>query len=312
MAIDLETIRARVEAEGPVTRVVIAGVQGSAPRDVGAEMIVGRDGLSGTIGGGALEYEAIALARRLNETLILRRSLGPELGQCCGGNVTLVIEPWDTARIASVTGSFLARPVAPNAGEMPMEIRRRANAARSEGVETETLLLDGWLMEPVSPPKRPLWIWGAGHVGRALVNTLAPLPDFDIVWIDTSDKRFPDTIPNGVSKLVAADPGHLCQHAPPAGEHLVLTYSHAFDLAICDGLLRRGFGAIGLIGSKTKWARFQKRLSEMGHSQARISGIQCPIGDPALGKHPAAIAVGVAADLIKKQVGNSAQKEKIA
>jgi xanthine dehydrogenase accessory factor len=90
--------------------------------------------------------------------------------------------------------------------------------------------------------------------------------------------------------------------APVEAEHLVLTYSHALDLALCDALLRRGFGALGLIGSATKWARFRSRLAALGHGAEAIARIDCPIGNPALGKHPQAIAVGVAADLLARRV----------
>jgi len=152
--------------------------------------------------------------------------------------------------------------------------------------------------DPDSGPTRPLWIWGAGHVGRALAHTLAPLPDLALTWIDTGPDRFPDHIPDGVTPLPAADMTRLVPHAPARAEHLIVTYSHEIDLALCHALLTHGFAAAGLIGSATKWARFRKRLQSLGHSDAQISRIACPIGDPTLGKHPQAIAVGVAAALL--------------
>jgi xanthine dehydrogenase accessory factor len=91
----------------------------------------------------------------------------------------------------------------------------------------------------------------------------------------------------------------LADHAPTDAEHLILTYSHALDLDLCHRLLRRGFLSCGLIGSATKWARFRSRLTALGHDAAAVGRIRCPIGDPALGKHPQAIAVGVAAELLK-------------
>jgi xanthine dehydrogenase accessory factor len=108
----------------------------------------------------------------------------------------------------------------------------------------------------------------------------------------------PDTLPANVSPLVANDPVRVVAHAPQDGDHLILTYSHDIDLALCDALLRHGFGSVGLIGSATKWARFQSRLVSMGHSSEHIARIACPIGDPSFGKHPQAIAVSVAATLI--------------
>ena len=98
--------------------------------------------------------------------------------------------------------------------------------------------------------------------------------------------------------MVAADPAMAALHAPVTAEHVILTYSHALDLALCNALLERGFSRCGLIGSATKWARFRRRLGELGHAEAEIARISCPIGDPRLGKHPQAIAVGVAAELL--------------
>ena len=127
-------------------RITVIKTAGSAPRDAGTQMLVWADRTEGTIGGGALEWDAIAQARRMLEDgrdmLTQTIPLGPSLGQCCGGSVTLT---WDIAQA-----------------------------------------LD-------TPAKRPLWIFGAGHVGRALVNVMGPLPDFEITWVDTAADRFPDT-----------------------------------------------------------------------------------------------------------------------
>lgn len=240
----------------PAIRIRILRTAGSTPRDAGTTMTVWADGQDGTIGGGELEYRATALARGLLATgQVQHRAtwpLGPDLGQCCGGSVTLV---WD----------------------------RVETAAR----------------DPV-PTGHPVWIWGAGHVGRAIVGAMAPLPDIAITWADTGADRFPDTVPDGVTCVPVTDLPRLAGHAPRDALHIIVTYSHAIDLALCDALLRRGAGFIGLIGSATKWARFRGRLATLGHSPAQIAGITCPIGDPTLGKHPAAIALGVATQLIQQ------------
>ncbi|WP_375689270.1 xanthine dehydrogenase accessory protein XdhC [Pseudooceanicola sp. LIPI14-2-Ac024] len=310
--LELDLIRRRVAREGCVLRVAIAEVRGSAPREAGAAMVTGPAGLDGTIGGGALEFEALQVAAGLAGPKVLRRALGPELGQCCGGAVTLVFEVFDAALLAGIDGPGFARPVVAGAGEMPLAIRRALSEARAKGAEVPVLLVDGWLLEPVAEARRPLWIWGAGHVGRALVAVMAPLPGFAITWVDTGAERFPDAVPEGVTTVPAADPAQLAAHAPADAAHLVLTYSHALDLALCDALLRRGFGWAGLIGSETKWVRFRKRLSEAGHGDAQISRIRCPIGDKSFGKHPQAIAVGVAAALLRETAQKDALKDKIA
>jgi xanthine dehydrogenase accessory factor len=107
----------------------------------------------------------------------------------------------------------------------------------------------------------------------------------------------------------AADPALLADHAPSGAEHLVLTYSHALDLELCHRLLSRGFGRLGLIGSATKWARFRSRLAALGHSPAQIARIDCPIGDPGLGKHPQAIAIGVAGALLRRPATIASRQE---
>lgn len=230
--------------------VTVAATKGSVPRNTGTQMLVFEGSTDGTIGGGALEWSAIHKARDMlagsEKTQCHTIPLGPDLGQCCGGSVTL-------------------------------EFSRGASRERPVG--------------------RPLWVWGAGHVGRAIVGVMAPFEDRAITLVDTTAERMPKNLPPSVAPFVASDPVRAIAHAPRDADHLILTYSHDIDLALCDALLRHGFASIGLIGSATKWARFRTRLSSMGHASEQITRIACPIGDPNLGKHPQAIAVSVAAAL---------------
>lgn len=293
MAFDLTSLHAAIAAHGQVARVVIAEVQGSSPREVGAAMLVWDGGQSGTIGGGALEYQAAQQA--FSREGFSRHPLGPELGQCCGGAVTLLTEIYDANRLATLDGETV---IARGPSEMPLAVKRLTTCARNQGVDLRPRMLQGWFVEPVAQPTTPLWIWGAGHVGRALVDVLHPVPEIEITWVDTAPNRFPDTIPERVNALPASDPLRVVPHAPGNAAHLILTYSHALDLSLCDALMRHGFEFAGLIGSDTKWARFTSRLRKMGHPDAQISRICCPIGQKSLGKHPQAIAVGVAAQLL--------------
>ncbi len=231
-------------------RITVTRTQGSVPREAGTQMRVWADRTEGTIGGGALEWEAMRIARQMlreeTDHQVRTLPLGPTLGQCCGGAVSL---RWDRAECEPEVTS-------------------------------------------------PVWVWGAGHVGRAVVDVLSPLPQVTVSWIDTDPERFPEALPEGIEQIVAADPPLLTKRVPTAAHHLVMTYSHDIDLALCDGLLTRGFASCGLIGSATKRARFRARLRDLGHSDATISGIRCPIGQPELGKHPQAIAIGVVAELV--------------
>ena len=297
---DVAALRRAVEAHGRVARVVIAEMRGSTPREVGAAMLVWEGGQSGTIGGGALEYEAAKAA--LTREGLSRHPLGPQLGQCCGGSVTLLTEHYDAAAVAALEGQEV---IARGEGEAPLSVARLLDGARARGERPEAQLVDGWMVEPVARPGRPVWIWGAGHVGRALVGVLAPLPEIALTWVDTAAARFPEHVPEGVTVVPAAEPTALMPRAPKDAAHLILTYSHALDLALCDAALRRGFDFCGLIGSDTKWARFRSRLVALGHAPGAIDGITCPIGTKTFGKHPQAIAIGVAAQLITGQTGDT-------
>lgn len=240
--------------------VKITKTRGSAPRDAGTAMMVTPTEIEGTIGGGALEYSAIATARQILRDNDEERSetipLGPNLGQCCGGAVTLL---YTFEKHATDIHYFNVS-----------EIKK-------------------------SPPHpKSLWIWGAGHVGRAVVNACPPQA-FKITWVDSTTDRFPVNIHEHVQKTPAADMPLLASRAPTYAHHLIFTYSHDIDLALCAALLQRGATSIGLIGSDTKWARFSKRLRDMGLDP---SAITCPIGDKSLGKTPHKIAHGTVQSLL--------------
>ena len=293
--LDAEGLRGALARDGRVARVVVASVRGSAPREPGAAMLVWEAssgaGQSGTIGGGALEWRAAARARALlaagGAPALDRHALGPGLGQCCGGAVTLVTEVLDAVPEGPIRALRVgaARAVPDGA----------AGATGWRDVPPEAPgWRDGWLVERVDAPAPPLWIWGAGHVGRAIAGVVAPLGSRAVTVIDLPEKVA--GLPAG-APLPCADMPALAARAPVEAAHLILTHDHGIDLALCDALLRRGFASCGLIGSATKRARFDGRLRAMGHA-APFARIECPIGDPALGKHPQAIAVGVAAALL--------------
>ena len=309
--LDLAALADTVAAQGRVARIVVASVDGSAPREAGAAMLVWQDGSTGTIGGGALEWEAMAKARGLllsGSTATLDRvPLGPALGQCCGGAVTLLTEVFEAATLPRPEAGLFARAI--DGRPMPLAVKRLLAQARGTGSLPDLALVQGWMVEPALAPRQPLWIWGAGHVGRALVAVLAPLPDVAITWVDVAVDRFPDDLPPGVTALPTADPALLVPHCPKGAAHLVLTYSHALDLELCHRLLTHGFASLGLIGSQTKWARFRSRLRTLGHTDPQIARIRCPIGDPALGKHPQAIAIGVAQDILRRQTTQASRQE---
>lgn len=313
---DLGELRQRVARHGLVARVVIASHAGSSPREDGAAMLVWPGGSSGTIGGGALEFLATSRALEMLAAAsplagIRREALGPGIGQCCGGAVTLVTEIFHAGNLPAPAPQegLLIRALSPEAAARPLPLALQRLKARARGtgsLPSGPVLDQGWLAEPLHRPQQPVWLWGAGHVGRALCDCLAPLPGFALTWIDTAAERFPAQIPPGVRQRVAARPEELAAEAPDLAWHLIVTYSHALDLELCHRLLACGAAEIGLIGSASKAARFSARLAGLGHTPGQVARIHCPMGDITLGKHPQAIALGVAVQLLKlKQISET-------
>lgn len=308
MAIDLLELKNMVMRHQAVVRIVITDIKGSTPRGVGTSMLVWATGESGTIGGGALEYQAIKTAR---EALTKKTGwtashpLGPDLGQCCGGFVKLAGEYFEDKNLPTGEEGYFLRVLPENGAnslpiDIPLVLRRQLSALRREGRPIEPLLAENWFLEPLAKAKTDLWIWGAGHVGRALVDIFSKLPDLDITWIDTAADRFPEDVGDHIHILYAEHPQNFVRHAPQKADHLVLTYSHALDLDLCHALLNHSFGSAGLIGSKTKWGRFKKRLKSLGHTAAKIDNITCPIGRREFGKHPQQIAISVASEFLTR------------
>ncbi len=304
MSLDRAELAASIAQHGTITRIVITGFDGSTPRETGTAMLVWQTGQSGTIGGGALEHEATQHARamlpdptpHLRQTLTL--PLGPALGQCCGGMVRLLIERLTATELATIpeTGLY-ARSLASGTHQPPLAVKSALRRTRS-GAPFQPTLTQSWFLEPLTTPLTPLWLYGAGHVGRAIVHAFQDLP-FDITWIDTNRTRFPET--PQATMLVASNPADAIRHAPNDAIHVVLTYSHALDLELCHRILSRTFAQLHLIGSTSKRARFTSRLRALKHSDADIARITCPLGNKSLGKHPAAIAVGLATALLEDQ-----------
>lgn len=300
---------ARLLATDPVAALVtVVGVKGSAPRDAGARMVVSAAGaIAGTIGGGRLEMEAIAIACAgcadgRDATRLAAFALGPALGQCCGGHVTVLVETVTAARLEEIAG--LARAEAAGglvteatvSGAAPL---LRRIVGRSEDGEATAALAGGTLAETFARAPRPLFLYGAGHVGRALVLALAALP-FAVTWVDERAEMFPAAVP-GTARLVAAPrPAETVAAAPAGAFVLVMTHDHDLDLAIVHAALARGdLAGVGLIGSATKRARFERRLQDLGLDEATARSFRCPIGVAGIrSKEPAVIAAAVAADLL--------------
>lgn len=302
---------------GPFVAVTVAAAEGSVPREPGATMLVGAGYLSGTIGGGHLELRAIDTARAMLEEGSARRieryALGPSLGQCCGGVVHLAYETIDAAeaqllaeRASKETWRMSAFDGCPEWALFDGDGARIAGAiqapffARHRG--THVLQeQDGrrWLAHRIAAPAAHLVLFGAGHVGAALVRALAPLP-CTITWVDEREELFPASVPPNVTVEATDTPEAAVAAAPAGASYLVMTHSHALDQRLAEAILRRpDVGWFGLIGSRTKRVQFERRLLARGIEQARIDAMACPIGMPGItGKEPAVIAASVCAQLL--------------
>jgi xanthine dehydrogenase accessory factor len=251
--------------------VTVEQVQGSVPRESGAWMAVGAGVVVNTIGGGHLEFQAIACARQRlaqadakEEVQTQRFALGPSLGQCCGGVVHLKFQTIDAQHPA--LGPLL------------------------------------------NPTGRPLALFGGGHVGRAIVDVMLRLP-YDLRWIDSRDGIFPSDLPIGVETEHSDPVQDAVADLAPGSAVLIMSFSHAEDLDVVAACLKRmraqqDLPYVGLIGSATKWATFQHRLQERGFSPTELAHITCPIGLPGIeGKEPEVIAIAVAAQLLQLAPG---------
>ena len=157
------------------------------------------------------------------------------------------------------------------------------------------------LFEPMAPAVGTLALFGAGHVGRALVRTLDGT-GVRVLWIDERAQALTPPLPGRATPVRTDDPAGYVDDLPAGAQSLVMTHSHDRDYQVMAALLRRvDLPAPGLIGSKTKWARFRKQLLTDGLAEARVAAVTCPIGLPGIpGKRPQEIAVAVAGDLLRR------------
>ncbi|WP_321816798.1 MULTISPECIES: xanthine dehydrogenase accessory protein XdhC [unclassified Paraburkholderia] len=331
---DLQQLLAHGDAAVLVT---VARAEGSVPREAGTKMIVTREAARHTIGGGHLEWKAIEIARqvlrdgmRMSHARRLERlSLGPSLGQCCGGAVVLAFERLDVADLGWL--ATLSRRLAAGASTVrSVSFRSSRNGAMltdadagavmlsepEPGVDAADCLL--WdtaagaqdaallLTETIAPNDFPVVLFGAGHVGAALVRVLGTLP-CRVRWVDQRDAAFPSPeefaalgAPNVV--IDASDaPDQAVEAAPPGTCFIVMTHDHAHDLDLAERILRRGdFVFFGMIGSHSKRQQFEHRLAARGIDPMQIARMNCPLGvDGIVDKSPEVIAISAAAQMLQ-------------
>jgi xanthine dehydrogenase accessory factor len=287
------------EALGAVRRgetlamVTVSAARGSTPREAGARMLVWPDRFLGTIGGGALERQALDQARRLlgqgeRDHALQDYPLGPLLGQCCGGHVKLLVE-----RLDGDSAPWLEQ--ASTASE-PFWLGARLGERIERSISSEEPAAEpGVLAERIAPGRPTLMLIGAGHVGLAAARLIQTLP-FQLVWLAS---RVDIEIEGADPEVISEDELIVRVATAPEGALVaVITHSHDLDYRLVRvGLQHPGLGYLGLIGSATKRARFVRRLGDEGID---VAGLTCPIGLAGLkGKEPAVIAVSLAAQLLQ-------------
>lgn len=234
--------------------VSVVSIKGSTPREVGARMLITQEAIFNTIGGGHLEWKAMAYAREcltnkqsVNE--IKEYPLGATLGQCCGGKVAL-------------------------------------------------------LFESVFQADFTVAIFGAGHVGKAIVHCLEQIP-CKVYWIDSRAEEFPNQnqLADNIIKIPSDYPIDEIKDLPSQSYYLVLTHNHQLDLDLSEAILKRGdFAYLGVIGSKTKSARFKHKLKDKGFTHDVIERMECPMGEPdIISKQPGEIAISTLSQILKRR-----------
>ncbi|HEY3597935.1 MAG TPA: xanthine dehydrogenase accessory protein XdhC [Paraburkholderia sp.] len=323
---DLQHLLAHGDA---VVLVTVARAEGSAPREAGTKMIVTRDAAKHTIGGGHLEWKAIETARQVlregARTPRMRRlerfALGPSLGQCCGGAVVLAFERLDIGDLGWVTS--LAKRIAADLST----VRSVSFGPTPDGVmlsdpepgveSADCLLWDGagfedsgaLLTETIAPREFALVLFGAGHVGAALVRVFGTLP-CRVRWVDERDAQFPplDTLHASNVTIDPNDaPDEAIDEAAPHTYFIVMTHDHQLDLALAERILRRGdYAFFGMIGSHTKRKLFEHRLAARGIDPLQIARMKCPLGvDGIVDKSPEIIAISAAAQVLQAVDANA-------
>ncbi|MDH0774873.1 xanthine dehydrogenase accessory protein XdhC [Delftia tsuruhatensis] len=272
-------------AQGPLCWVEVMDSRGSVPRERGAWMAVFADRVAGTIGGGHLEFDAIDRARSLLRGWATPGEQGSQVATEHQHRY-----PLGPSLGQCCGGVVMLRFVLVPQGRMDM------------------------LRERLQPPRDCVALFGAGHVGHALVRLLCNLP-YRVMWVDSRDSVFPEE-EHELVQCEYSDPVQSAVADLPAGSQvLIMSFSHAEDLEVvaqCLGRQRQhgDLPYVGLIGSATKWATFRRRLRERGFSDAELDHVTCPIGVPGIkGKEPEVIAVAVAAQLLQRRSAVSARNQ---
>ena len=297
-----EKAKEAIARDGQVILATLGAAKGSTPRGAGAKMLISREGTQGTIGGGNLEFMVTEQARKMLAAadvacLYQHYALGPLLSQCCGGAADVLLEKLTAEHFVLLDEIILAekekKPYGLVSATGGPAVRKRFVSREAQGA------LDGEIYEWRRNDALPLYMFGAGHVGKAMAEVLGRL-NFDVKWIDGRQYQFPEVMADNVERILSDDPLSHVRAAPPDSIFLIFTYSHQLDYEITGAVLKRGdFRYCGMIGSATKRVRFEKAFLRGGGTTRQLRRFTSPMGLTDIrGKEPEVIAISVAAELL--------------
>ena len=299
--------------------VSVVAVDGSVPREIGATMVVSQSSCTGTIGGGNLEHKALAQA---NDMLVGADhngqapfcevqnqifSLGPSLGQCCGGKVELLYQrvprdaDWLSELMSCSSGVWLCRCLDDPSVQL-IDSNQQKNTLQLPVSGKTGVVSDNrqrrWICHLLNESLPSVWLFGAGHVGQAVAQQLSLLP-CNVTWLDPRQEWLDKQTGLDIESVVTDAPADEIPSAPDYTHYIVMTHSHTLDFDICHAVLQRGqFAWLGLIGSATKRQTFANRLAHRGISDDLINQLRCPVGGLSLqSSEPFSIALSIATEL---------------
>ncbi|WP_019457759.1 xanthine dehydrogenase accessory protein XdhC [Acinetobacter sp. GG2] len=303
----------------PMVLVTVVRANGSTPREVGATMLLRFNfqqqwQQSDTIGGGHLEFQAIEIAKAILSEMetcvrrIERFNLSARLGQCCGGVMWLLFEKISPAAIASDLSEILqawraGQRIGRKVSHQYVSTWQTMDIQQQPSFEFHSGSSEEWqFSQQIKPYAMQVLICGAGHVGEAIVRCLLPI-GVRVKWIDPRDDIFPSDLLQQVQCITTDTLDAEIEQFDRSGAILILTHDHQLDLQLCFTALKptaKPFAYVGMIGSKSKRAIFEKRMQVRGYTPETLQRLVCPIGVEGISsKQPAMIAIAVVAQLLQ-------------
>lgn len=281
----------------PSVLAIIVKKHGSSPRGVGAAMLVGREGLiSGTIGGGAIEAEAIAMAKKLLGTkdvirhrFVLNEQHAMSIGMVCGGENDVAFFP-----IAPEDEEHLVTLLKEKTLGLPMDGGAFFSADGEEGFASSEKV---FYWRPHRGMR--LVIFGGGHVAQALAQVGERIAEEIVVYEDREEFLKEEDFPKNTRRILGSFEEILRHYTPGREDYVcVITRGHSADRLVVEAVLPKDVAYLGVIGSKRKVILLKKALVEKGFSEEECAFLHAPIGLAIGAETPEEIAISIAAELI--------------